>query len=239
MKNEGRLTKGKNLLLGIVFILLVASIIFAVYMFFQAPEEATGIEGERMKSDYILMILQCTFGALVIFLPQRVENHFEIDIPNVIEIIYIIFLFLAIYLGEVRNFYFLFPNWDAVLHFFSAGMLGAVGFMLVNFMTGIEKLNLRLSPGFVSFFAFCFALTSGVVWEIYEFMADGILGTNMQKFITFEGEMLIGREAVRDTMEDLIVDALGSLLIVLIGYFYLRRKRVVELEKNPELELSE
>ena len=239
MKNEGRLTKGKNLLLGIVFILLVASIIFAVYMFFQAPEEATGIEGERMKSDYILMILQCTFGALVIFLPQRVENHFEINIPNVIEIIYIIFLFLAIYLGEVRNFYFLFPNWDAVLHFFSAGMLGAVGFMLVNFMTGIEKLNLRLSPGFVSFFAFCFALTSGVVWEIYEFMADGILGTNMQKFITFEGEMLIGREAVRDTMEDLIVDALGSLLIVLIGYFYLRRKRVVELEKNPELELSE
>ncbi|WP_373792457.1 hypothetical protein [Jeotgalibaca porci] len=239
MKNEGRLTKGKNLLLGIVFILLVASIIFAVYMFFQAPEEATGIEGERMKSDYILMILQCTFGALVIFLPQRVENHFEIDIPNVIEIIYIIFLFLAIYLGEVRNFYFLFPNWDAVLHFFSAGMLGAVGFMLVNFMTGIEKLNLRLSPGFVSFFAFCFALTSGVVWEIYEFMADGILGTNMQKFITFEGEMLIGREAVRDTMEDLIVDALGSLLIVLIGYFYLRRKRVAELEKNPELELSE
>ena len=239
MKNEGRLTKGKNLLLGIVFILLVASIIFAVYMFFQAPEEATGIEGERMKRDYILMILQCTFGALVIFLPQRVENHFEIDIPNVIEIIYIIFLFLAIYLGEVRNFYFLFPNWDAVLHFFSAGMLGAVGVMLVNFMKGIEKLNLRLSPGFVSFFAFCFALTSGVVWEIYEFMADGILGTNMQKFITFEGEMLIGREAVRDTMEDLIVDALGSLLIVLIGYFYLRRKRVVELEKNPELELSE
>lgn len=239
MKNEGRLTKGKNLLLGIVFILLVASIIFAVYMFFQAPEEATGIEGERMKSDYILMILQCTFGALVIFLPQRVENHFEIDIPNVIEIIYIIFLFLAIYLGEVRNFYFLFPNWDAVLHFFSAGMLGAVGFMLVNFMTGIEKLNLRLSPGFVSFFAFCFALTSGVVWEIYEFMADGILGTNMQKFITFKGEVLIGREAVRDTMEDLIVDALGSLLIVTIGYFYLRRKRVVELKKNPELELSE
>lgn len=239
MRNKEKLNKGKNLLLEIVFVLLVASIAYAIYMFFQTPAGEVEIAGERMKSDYVLMILQCTFGALVIFLPQRVENHFEIDIPNIIEIIYIIFLFLAIYLGEVRNFYFLFPNWDAVLHFFSAGMLGAVGFMLVNFMTGVEKLNLRLSPGFVSFFAFCFALTSGVVWEIYEFMADGILGTNMQKFITFEGELLIGREAVRDTMEDLILDALGSLVIVTIGYFYLRRKRVVELEKNPELELSE
>ncbi len=79
--------------------------------------------------------------------------------------------------------------------------------------------------------------TAGSILNLW--MITGILGTNMQKFITFEGEMLIGREAVRDTMEDLIVDALGSLLIVLIGYFYLRRKRVVELEKNPELELSE
>lgn len=238
MGNAEKLNKGKNLLLGIVFVLLVASIAYAVIMFFQAPAETSENAGERMKSDYVLMILQCTFGALVIFLPQRVENRFEIDIPNIIEIIYIIFLFLAIYLGEVRNFYFLFPNWDTILHFFSAGMLGAVGFLLVDFMTGIEKLNLRLSPGFVSFFAFCFAITSGVVWEIYEFLADGILGTNMQKFMTYEGQLLVGREAVRDTMEDLIVDALGSLLVVLIGYFYLRRNRVVELNKNPKLELN-
>lgn len=239
MENEGRLNKGKNVLLGIVFVLLVASIAYAVIMFFQASAEASENAGERMKSDYVLMILQCTFGAVVIFLPQKVENHFEIDIPNIIEIIYIIFLFLAIYLGEVRNFYFLFPNWDTILHFFSAGMLGAVGFLLVDFLSGIEKLNLRLSPGFVSFFAYCFAITSGVVWEIYEFLADGILGTNMQKFLTDAGQELVAREAVRDTMEDLIVDALGSLLVVLIGYFYLRRKRVVKLKKNPMLELKE
>lgn len=239
MGNEEKLNKGKNVLLGIVFVLLVASIAYAVYMFFQAPAEAATDAGERLKSDYVLMVLQCTFGALVIFLPQRVENRFEIDIPNAIEIIYIIFLFLAIYLGEVQNFYFLFPNWDTILHFFSAGMLGAVGFLLVDFMTGIEKLNLRLSPGFVSFFAYCFAITSGVVWEIYEFLADGILSTNMQKFMTYEGQQLVGREAVRDTMEDLIVDALGSLLVVLVGYFYLRRKRVVALKKNPDLELNE
>lgn len=230
--------KGKNVLLAVVFILLVTSIVYATYMLFQAPSGVSTSAGERMKSDYVLMILQCTFGALVIFLPRRVEDRFEVDIPNLIEIIYIIFLFLAIYLGEVQNFYYLFPNWDTILHFFSAGMLGTVGFLLVDFLTGIEKLNLRLSPGFVSFFAFCFAITSGVVWEVYEFLADGILGTNMQKFTTYEGEILVGREALRDTMEDLIVDAAGSLLIVLIGYFYLKRKRKITLANNPEMKLQ-
>lgn len=238
MEKDNKLDKGKNALLAVVFVLLVASIIYAFYMLFQAPSGTAENAGERMKSDYVLMILQCTFGALVIFLPRRVEDRFEVDIPNLIEIIYIIFLFLAIYLGEVQNFYYLFPNWDTILHFFSAGMLGAVGFLLVDFLTGIEKLNLRLTPGFVSFFAFCFAITSGVVWEIYEFFADGILGTNMQKFMTYEGEILNGREAVRDTMEDLIVDALGSLLVVMIGYIYLRRKRIIELAKNPEMRLN-
>lgn len=192
-------------------------------MFTVAPSGAAHNEYERVKSDYVLMILQCAVGSIIMFLPSKVEKRFQIDIPDIMEILYFIFLFCAIYLGEVRNFYFRVPFWDLILHGFSAAMLGALGFIIVNFLNDTEKLNIELPPFFVALFAFCFAVTCGTVWEIYEFTADSVLGTNMQKFITADGTILIGREALADTMEDFIVDTLGALVVTIIGYFNLKK----------------
>lgn len=217
--------KRKTWIFRIVLGLLVISIIYAIYMLSIAPSEPGLDKYERVKSDYVLMILQCAFGSIIIFLPSRVERKFGIDIPDIMEIVFYIFLFCAIYLGEVRNFYFRIPYWDLILHCFSAVMLGALGFVIVNFFNDTEKLNIQLSPFFVALFAFCFAFACGAVWEIYEFAADSILGTNMQKFITADGTVLIGREAVADTMEDLIVDALGAFVMTALGYFNLRKQQ--------------
>lgn len=225
MKTSEKFETRKKVVFAIVLTLLIISVFYAIYMLFQAPSGVAQNEGERVKTDYVLMVLQCLVGAIVIFLPKKVEDHFEVRIPNAIEITYFIFLFCAIYLGEVRNFYFRVPYWDVILHAFSAAMLGALGFILVDYLTGIENLNLRLSPFFVSFFAFCFSVTCGIIWEIYEFLADGILNTNMQKFITAHGEVMIGRAALVDTMKDIIVDVLGALVVVVLGYFTLKRKQ--------------
>lgn len=62
------------------------------------------------------------------------------------------------------------------------------------------------------------SLAAGVVWEIYEFLADSLIGTNMQKFIIADGTVLVGHAALKDTMKDLIVDAISSLIITIIGY---------------------
>ncbi|MGM9951292.1 MAG: hypothetical protein ACI33P_14265 [Lysinibacillus sp.] len=193
-----------------------------------APSGIAQNEYDRVKSDYVLMILQCVTGCIVLFLPSKIEQRFQIDIPDIMEIMYFLFLFCAIYLGEVRNFYYKIPCWDLILHSFSAAMLGALGFLIVQFFNDTEKLAIRLSPFFVSLFAFCFAVACGAVWEIYEFLADGVLGTNMQKFITAEGIVLTGHEALSDTMEDLIVDALGALVVIAIGYFNISKKQKKE-----------
>jgi len=218
-----KLEKRKNWIFFIVLILLIISIFYAVYMLSVAPGGAAQNEYERVKSDYVLMILQCVVGSIIIFLPSSVEYRFKIDIPDIMEILYFIFLFCAIYLGEVQNFYYHIPYWDIILHCFSAAMLGALGFLIVNYLNDSEKIHIELSPFFVALFAFCFAVTCGAIWEIYEFLADGVLGTNMQKFITGEGIVLIGRDAVKDTMEDIIVDAIGALVISVIGYFNLKK----------------
>ncbi|HOQ15807.1 MAG: hypothetical protein GX198_08305 [Epulopiscium sp.] len=229
----------KNFIFKIVLALLVISLFYAVYMLFTAPAmEALDKPYDRIKSDYVLMILQCLVGIIVMFLPSQIERRYRIEIPDLMEIIYFIFLFCAIYLGEVRNFYFKIPYWDLILHGFSAAMLGAMGFFIVSYLNNMERPFVHLSPFFVALFAFCFALACGTIWEIYEFAADCILGTNMQKFITEEGTVLTGQKALADTMEDLIVDAIGSLVVVTVGYIYLKKKQIqsVRVEKAIKTE---
>lgn len=223
-KKEDHSAKWKDRVGQIVLVLLGISVIYAVYMLFTAPSGVPDNGFEKVKSDYVLTLLQCLVGVIVMFIPSVIEKKFSVDIPDVMEMLYFVFLFCAIYLGEVRDFYYRVPSWDLILHMFSGAMLGALGFVLVSFFNDSEKVNMQLSPIFVTLFAFCFALAAGTLWEIYEFLADGLLGTNMQKFITADREVLVGRDALADTMEDLIVDALSSLAVCIIGFFTLKKK---------------
>jgi len=172
------------------------------------------------------MLIQCVLGVVVMMIPSILERKFSINIPNYMYILYFIFLYCAIYLGEVRNFYYVIPHWDTILHSFSGAMLGALGFILVNLLNDIERLDIRLSPFFVALFAFCFALAIGTIWEIYEYLFDGLLSLNMQKFALRDGTLLAGREALSDTMEDLIVDAVSACIVSVIGYFYIKKNKL-------------
>ncbi|MEO1782988.1 hypothetical protein [Enterococcus diestrammenae] len=237
MKKKRNLAKRKRILFIVIFILLALSVVYAGIMFTRAPSGVSTKAGELVKSDYVLMILQCVVGMIVIFLPAQAEQRFGIDVPDLMEMIYFIFLFCAIYLGEVQNFYYRVPFWDTILHGFSAVMLGALGFFLVDFMNRSRTLHLQLKPFFVSFFAFCFATTCGVVWEIYEYTADQLLGTNMQKFMTADGVVLSGHAALGDTMKDIIVDMVCALIIVMVGYWNL--KRMERRRMQPTMKLVE
>ena len=128
-------------------------------------------------------------------------------------------------IGEIRGFYYRIPNWDTILHTFSGGMLGALGFSFISLLNNEENFHLKLTPFFVALFSFMFAIMLGVLWEVYEFTFDGLLGLNMQKFMLESGEQLIGRAALADTMEDLIVDMGGAFVMSVIGYISLKYKK--------------
>ena len=182
-------------------------------------------DGVRVKSDYVLMLLQCIVGILAMLLPSFLHRRFGLIIPSKMMIVYAAFLYCSIYLGEVRSFYYLVPNWDTMLHTFSGGMLGALGFSVISLLNRTDRVPLNLSPAFVAVFSFCFAVSVGVVWEVYEFVADGILHTNMQKFTVPGGNVMVGRAALTDTMVDLIVDSLGALVVSIVGYLSLKFKK--------------
>ncbi len=212
----------KSIIGLILLITLIGSIVYAAIGWAMAPESSTQ-PGERCRSDYALMLLQCCLGLVVMFLPTMLQKKWTWPISDHMYILYFVFLYCAIYLGEVRNFYYVVPHWDTWLHTFSGGMLGALGFIVVDRLNRLDRAAVQLSPGFVCLFALCFAVTVGVLWEIYEFSFDGLLGLNMQKFRLEDGTQLIGRAALQDTMKDLIVDVVGAATVVAWGYLHSKR----------------
>ena len=209
-----------------VLVTLIFSVVFVIIMMIKSPWETMSNEpNARTKGDYSLMLLQCVLGILAMFLPSMLEHRIKIIIPSRMMIMYALFLYGAIYLGEVRNFYFVIPYWDTILHISSGGMLGALGFSVIVLLNNTDRVPINLSPVFVAFFAFCFAIAIGVAWEIYEFTFDGLLGLNMQKFALQDGTLLVGRDAVSDTMQDLIVDVVGAGAISGLGYISLKYKK--------------
>ncbi len=215
----------EKLIVRLVFATLVISAVFVIVMLISAPMERDSSMGEdvRIKSDYMLMLVQCILGIFALFLPGLLEHRINLIIPSRMMIAYALFLYAAIYLGEFRDFYYVIPHWDNILHGFSGGMLGTLGFSLIVLLNKTDRIH--LSPIFVALFAFCFAVSMGVVWEIYEFTVDGILGLNMQKYALQYGTPLVGREAVTDTMYDLIIDTIGAGVISAIGYVSLKYKK--------------
>lgn len=209
-----------------VFISLLASMIFLLVRIIMAPTTLEGHpEDVRIKSDYALMFIQCCLGVVAMLLPGLFEKRLKLVISSNMMVLYAVFLYCAIYLGEVRNFYYVVPHWDTILHIFSGAMLGALGYSFVVLLNRSERLYFQMTPLFVAIFSFCFAVTLGVFWEIYEFTFDALLGLNMQKFALEDGTLLIGRAALADTMKDLIVDCLGAFVMVVIGYLSLKYKK--------------
>jgi hypothetical protein len=118
-----------------------------------------------------------------------------------------LFIYGSIFLGEANKFYEKYWWWDMFLHSMSAIGFGLVG--VIFLLLAFGKSKNQGSPFIFAAFSFCFAVAIGVLWEIFEFSTDQILGTDMQK------------SGLTDTMTDLIIDCIGAAIAALAGYLYL------------------
>ncbi len=225
-KQEERRMKWTKILFFFVFSSFILSILYVIVVLLTIPAgESEASYSGRHRSDYVLMLLQCLLGVAALFLPSILSRRWKVIVPSGMIFGYVVFLYCAIFLGEVRSFYYLVPYWDVILHCFSGMMLGALGFSIVYILNNEQNVKVNLSPAFVTLFSFCFAMMIGVLWEIYEFTGDGLFGLNMQKFMLEDGTPLVGRAALSDTMKDLIVDSCGAGISCLAGYVSLRYRR--------------
>lgn len=143
------------------------------------------------------------------FVPLMVARRLDVYVPRRFMGAIILFIFATLFLGEVVDFYNRYWWWDVVLHGGSALGFGLIGFLIVFMMFQGDRY--AAPPLAIGLFGFCFALSIGAVWEIFEYAMDQSFGMTMQK------------NGLQDTMWDLIVDAIGGLIGSGAGVIYLIR----------------
>ena len=180
----------QNAVIIIIWILLLGGAGFAVY-------------GQQWESLFVIML---TFA--LTFLPTLFQRFYHIQIPVFFTSAIIVFTYATLFLGEVGDFYERLWWWDLFLHGGAAIGFGLIGFTIILMLFRGNKY--AAPPMALAWFAFCYAMTIGVLWEIFEFGMDELFGLNMQK------------SGLADTMYDLIVDTFGAFVGSAAGYFYLK-----------------
>ncbi|HNZ65446.1 MAG TPA: hypothetical protein PKJ10_06375 [Smithella sp.] len=170
------------------------------------------------------------------FLPDYIE-HKNIHLPHLLEIFIVIFIFAGIFLSVRFELYYNVFWWDDLLHAVSGVIIGFLGFIIIYKIN--SKYSMDVSPLLVAVFAFTFAITMGVLWEIFEFAIDWVFGTTMQSWDLPHDTTLIGRafqgSGLRDTMSDLIIDSIGALSTSIICYFLYKEEKKKTLALMHEI----
>ncbi len=123
----------------------------------------------------------CALVLALFILPAFLERKLNIDLPNTLEVVILLFIFAAEILGELGHYYLTYPHWDTMLHTTCGFLTAAVGFSLIDILNRDGKIKFNLSPVYCAVAAFCFSMTIGVFWEFWEFAIDQLLHTDMQK----------------------------------------------------------
>lgn len=137
------------------------------------------IEQIRLQNFHNVFLCVLTLGTF--FFPAIVNKKMNIELPDVLEVVIVLFVFATLILGEIEEYYVKFKYWDTILHTLNGFLMAAIGFSLVNILNKSERIHLTMSPGFVAFTAFCFSMTVGVMWEFLEFFMDMVTQSDMQK----------------------------------------------------------
>ena len=196
-------------------------------------------------------------GILTLFLfmvPAVLDQKLGVTIPVGLETVILIFIFSAEILGEINAFYVKIPVWDTILHTTNGFLMAAIGFALIDLFNRSDRFSIKMSPYFVAFFAFCFSMTVGVLWEFFEFSMDWFFGQDMQKdwilsslnsvklnptganvpvHVDIQSVVINGEKwnlggyldiGIVDTMKDLMVNFIGAVVFSIIGILYLKHR---------------
>jgi len=123
----------------------------------------------------------CIMALLLLLLPSIMQVRLKVEVPAVLEILILVFIYSSEILGEVNEFYVLIPGWDTLLHTLNGFLAAGVGLSLAYLLNKSDKITFDLSPAFLAVVAFCFSMTIGVCWEFFECFMDIVFGTDMQK----------------------------------------------------------
>lgn len=126
-------------------------------------------------------VFTCLLSLFLLYLPSIIERKLEMRLPTALEITVVVFIFASEILGEIACFYVTVPFWDKAMHTVSGFIYAAVGYSMADILNRDHRISFQLSPVFLAVVAFCFSMTIGALWEIFEFSVDTLFQKDMQK----------------------------------------------------------
>lgn len=201
-------------------------------------------DDDSQKSRALFNAAQSFLMLLCTFVPGFIERTGKVSVPNVMSVVFICFCLAHFVAGEIGELYVKSKIFDSILHALSGSMIAILGFSIIRLLNDYEKSHLKLNPLFIAIFVICFSVTVGVLWEIVESLADAVTGSNMQRYSdSVTREPFIGRDALFDTMKDLMLDMAGALVVAIISYIDLKKKNELTsikwfIEKKRDLPVA-
>jgi len=145
---------------------------------------------------------------IFVFIIEYFFKRKKILLPPSFVLVAILFIFSALFLGEIIGFYNLFWWWDLLLHFIAGMYFTIVQLYLMQDIVSKNPVTTKKRFTILTIiFAFSFSITFGVLWEEFEFIGDYLFNTNMVK------------GGLEDTMTDLLIKTLGAFISSIIYYF--------------------
>ena len=180
----------------------------------------------------------CLLIAALIILPY-IPEKFGYRVSDAL-LIFLLFYMLASMMGRVYKLFYIVTFWDKLLHF-----CGGVAFALIgSYIPALINRDYEQDRLLRVLFGFLFSVSIAALWEFWEYGADRLLGTDMQRdtIITcinsynlgdsvgvigsidnIESVLINGEEiegyidiGLIDTMGDMIVETLGAAFYALI-----------------------
>lgn len=155
-----------------------------------------------------------------IFLARFLFNKTFLKRSKVAYYITIGFIFFAMYLANVMNFYAI-PYYDKMLHLSSGVLLGYIGLILYTYCFGsLDNKNNKSMASIL--FVFLFTVASAGLWEIWEFTTDSLFN-------------LTAQNGLGDTMWDIICGTTGGIIFCSIIYIHIKYRKIKLIEDISEI----
>ncbi len=152
------------------------------------------------------LILKDSSIILTITSPYWIERIFHKKLSTMIKFIVILFIFCAHFLGTTLELYNHITYFDKVTHTISGVLTALFALLLLKELGICDKKRILFSLLFL--FSFTMLVASG--WEMFEYIANIFFGGDAQR---------VALTGVNDTMQDIIVAFLGSVLVAICYVF--------------------
>lgn len=180
-----------------LFVVIVRCIILVLiaYHLFQK-------QNKKAKSAAIMLVLT--------FVPNLLRV-FDIRITPFTIFLYFLVLCMSLYLGSALKFYDKYVFWDRLLHFLC-------GITFFYFGIAVAQRTIVSGSFGILLFSFAFSMTVSVLWEIGEFVSDGISHGDAQRWQKINAsrnhqpQEAMQPPGLVDTMTDLMCGLGGALL---------------------------